>query len=160
MKSLKPLEELAGFRCRTCERQVSIQLAFLVFSPCFIKLTVAHGVNPQILTSETKYCTISGWSNMAAQWSGVIFCTSHEARHCIFSAGCMLNMSFTISIAPCAHARCTGVERSCCCVEILAPDLRHSSTAYQKNKYLYFMRKFYVGFSLLVKKNTSQLCVS
>lgn len=105
-----------------------------IFVSCWNLICLSCLVSFQVLTSDTKYSTISGWSNMAAQCNGVIFCTSHDARHCIFSAGCMLNISFTISIAPCAHARWTGVERSCCWVEILAPDFRHSSTAYAQTK--------------------------
>lgn len=87
-------------------------------------------------TSDIKYSTISGWSNMAAQCKGVIFCTSQEVKHISFSWGCILNMRRTISMAPWAQAKWTGVDRSCCCVDILAPDFKQSSTAWRCKKKL------------------------
>lgn len=74
--------------------------------------------------SDTRYSTISGWSNIAAQCSGVIFWTSHDCKQASFSSGCILNISLTISVAPWAQAKWTGVDRSCCWIDILAPDLK------------------------------------
>lgn len=87
----------------------------------------------KMLTSWTRYCTISILSNIAAQCNGVIFWTSQEESERAFSFGCSPNMSLTMSIAPWAQARCTGVDKSCCWVDILAPDRRQSSTAYHHN---------------------------
>lgn len=101
--------------------------------------------------SSMRNSTSSGWSNIAAQWSGVIFWMSVQNKLIFFSFGCSSNISRTISSEPCAlvsdmmrlltnlllscyttnyHARCTGVDKSCCCVEIFAPDFRQSSTAF------------------------------
>lgn len=79
--------------------------------------------------SATKYSEMSGWSNIDAQCRGVIFCASTQPRHTFFSIGCMVNISLTISSAPWAQARWTGVDKSCCWVDIFAPEFMQSSTA-------------------------------
>lgn len=57
--------------------------------------------------------------------------TLHLEEEDVFltSCGWRVNMSLTMSKEPWEQARWTGVERSSCCEEMMAPFLRHSSTA-------------------------------